>query len=414
MYYYIKIFLLMFSLVFSYEDYEEMFEPQCDMDFDGETDCSLFLSFASTNWKGKDYRGCVDQYKTAIYCGCINGDEKKMYRYLGRSFIELGKPDSASWAFNQGLKNNPNDEVLLEYAAWNAGKLNNIQEQLYFIERLLEINPENVRALERMNDTYKKNEMYEEQLRILEVWLSLDSENKKAISEKKIAYGKLGKDEIEIDKERWNGDKRNIQYGLDYAEGLIEKGNNELAIEVCNELMVYDDSNKRLLKVISNAYINSYQESKALQYLEKLGELDSKNVNTLLEIADLCMTIGEFKKGYNWVNKSIALKIATGKCYFQRAELLVGLVEYNINDEIDFCDRLVYDLAWEDYNISYNNGYLNAKVYINQLEDFITTKGDWFLNAEKFSELSPSNNECSNLKGSDCYKWLNRKVSSKR
>ena len=185
MYSYIKIFLLMFSLVFSYEDYEEVFEPQCDMDFDGETDCSLFLSFASTNWKGKDYRGCVDQYKTAIYCGCVNGDEKKMYRYLGRSFIELGKPDSASWAFNQGLKNNPNDEVLLEYAAWNAGKLNNIQEQLYFIERLLEINPENVRALERMNDTYKKNEMFEEQLRILEVWLNLDSENKKAISEKK-------------------------------------------------------------------------------------------------------------------------------------------------------------------------------------------------------------------------------------
>ena len=99
--------------------------------------------------------------------------------------------------------------------------------------------------------------MFEEQLRILEVWLNLDSENKKAISEKKIAYGKLGKDEIEIDKERWNGDKRNIQYGLDYAEGLIEKGNNELAIEVCNELMVYDDSNKRLLKVISNAYILS-------------------------------------------------------------------------------------------------------------------------------------------------------------
>ena len=36
-----------------------------------------------------------------------------------------------------------------------------MQEQLYYIECLLEINPENVRALERMNETYKKNEMYE-------------------------------------------------------------------------------------------------------------------------------------------------------------------------------------------------------------------------------------------------------------
>ena len=166
MYKYFLLSFLIFSFSFTYEDYEEVFEPQCDMDFDGETDCSLFLSFASTNWKGKDYRGCVDQYKTAIYCGCETENDKKMYRYLGRSFVELGLLDSASWAFNKGLKKNPNDEVLLEYAAWNAGKLNNMQEQLYYIERLLEINPENVRALERMNETYKKNEMYEEQLRI--------------------------------------------------------------------------------------------------------------------------------------------------------------------------------------------------------------------------------------------------------
>ena len=414
MYKYFLVSFLIFSFSFTYEDYEEVFEPQCDMDFDGETDCSLFLSFASTNWKGKDYRGCVDQYKTAIYCGCETENDKKMYRYLGRSFVELGLLDSASWAFNKGLKKNPNDEVLLEYAAWNAGKLNNMQEQLYYIERLLEINPENVRALERMNETYKKNEMYEEQLRILEVWLSIDTENKKALSEKKIAYGKLGKDEVEIDKERWNNDKSNLQYGLDYAEGLIEKNENDLAIDVCNELLVYNPNNKRLLKVISNAYINSYQESMALQYLEKLGEIDNKNINTFLDIADVCIAIGQFKKGYNWVNKAIALKTSPGKSYFQRAELLVALVEYNINDEIDFCDRLVYDLAWEDYNTSYENGYLNAKVYKDQLEDFVTTKGDWFLNAEKFNELSPSSNDCSNLKGSDCYKWLSRTISKKR
>ena len=90
MYKYFLLSFLIFSFSFTYEDYEEVFEPQCDMDFDGETDCSLFLSFASTNWKGKDYRGCVDQYKTAIYCGCETENDKKMYRYLGRSFVELG------------------------------------------------------------------------------------------------------------------------------------------------------------------------------------------------------------------------------------------------------------------------------------------------------------------------------------
>ena len=82
--------------------------------------------------------------------------------------------------------------------------------------------------------------------------------------------------------------------------------------------MVYNPNNKRLLKVISNASINSYQESMALQYLGKLGkEIDNKNINTFLDIADVCIAIGEFKKGYNWVNKAIALKTSPKKSYLK-------------------------------------------------------------------------------------------------
>ncbi len=396
------------------DDYEDIYEPQCDLDFDGEDDCDKFLSFASTNWHDKDYIGCIEQYKTAIYCGCVSNDEYYIFKYLGRSFMETGKLDSAYWSFNQGLKYNSDDENLLEYAAWNAGKMNNIQDQMYYIERLLEINPDNVRALERMNDTYKKNEMYNEQLIILDLWLKIEPENKKAISEKKIAYNKLGKDENDVNRERWNSDKSNLQYGLDYAEGLIEKDENDLAIDVCNELLVYDPNNIRLLKVIADAYINAYQDGKALQYLEKLGNIDKDNVNTLLDISEVCMNIEEFKKGYNWVNKAISKNKSLGKCYFQRAELLVVLVESNIENEINFCDRLVYDLAWEDYNSSYDNGNLKAKIYRDQLDDFITSKGDWFLNADKFKEISPSSDDCTKLKKSECYSWLERKVNSKR
>ena len=66
----IKIFFLLalfnLSVMQDYEDeYEDIYEPQCDLDFDGEIDCDKFLSFASTNWHDKDYIGCIEQYKTA-------------------------------------------------------------------------------------------------------------------------------------------------------------------------------------------------------------------------------------------------------------------------------------------------------------------------------------------------------------
>ena len=61
---------------------------------------------------------------------------------------------------------------------------NNYQESLKHFHKSLDLNPNNVKALERMSDTFKKNEMYEEQINILNLWLSIDKGNKKAIAEK--------------------------------------------------------------------------------------------------------------------------------------------------------------------------------------------------------------------------------------
>ena len=397
------------------EEIEDVFEPLCDIDFDDEVDCEKFLSFASTNWHQNDYRGCIDQYKTALFCNCEEDNELEIYKYLGRAYLEIGILDSANWAFEKGLRFNPDDESLLEVAAWNSGKLKNFENQMYYLDRLLEINPKNTKALERMSDTYKKNEMFEEQINILNLWLKIDSSNKKALSDKKFAFNKLGIDEIAIDKDRWEKDKSNLQFGLDYAEGLLNKDENELALEVCNELLIFDENNKRLLKTISNVYLNLYEDKKALDYLERLGDIDKTNLNLKIEISDAAMNAGEFKKAYQWINQLIASGKLLGRAFYQRAEVLVALAETYQSDEIDFCDKLVFDLAWEDYNSSYNNGYLEAKQKMNILIDYeyLTAKKDWFVIGDEYKNLSPGSEVCKQVKKSECYLWLDRIVESK-
>ena len=150
-----------------------------------------------------------------------------------------------------------------------------------------------------------------------------------------------------------------------------------------------------------------------MEYLEKLASIDDLDLNLMLEISSVAINTENFKKAYHWVNKAIATGNSSGKTFFQRAEVLIALVETFQSDEIDFCDRLIYDLAWEDYNSSYNNGYLNAKIFMNQLEDYISTKGDWFLNAEGKKEISPSDDGCTKLKKTECYVWIDRKVETK-
>ena len=60
-----------------------------------------------------------------------------------------------------------------------------------------------------------------------------------------------------------------------------------------------------------------------------------------------------------------------------------------------------------------NHINLNAKMYMNQLEDFVTSKGNWFLSADGAQKITPSDKKCLDLKGSDCYKWINRKINTK-
>ena len=125
-------------------------------------------------------------------------------------------------------------------------------------------------------------------------------------------------------------------------------------------------------------------------------------------------TLYDFEKAYFWANKAIGLNKMIGKAYFQRAEVLVQLVDYYRSDELDFCDRLVFDLAVQDYNSAYKNGVLNAKVYKNNLKELVTNIGDWFLLGDKYAVISPDSPECDKIKEKDCYSFIkNREVLKK-
>ena len=411
--------IILFCFVFSEEEFNEL-DFICDYDGDGKYDCELFNQFASNNWASNDFQGCIDQYMTMVICNCTKGQEEYIYDNLGRAYAKVGKIDSSTWAFKEGLKIKPDSKVLLELAAWSSGRevrngnFDKLNEQLYFLETLLEMNPGDLSVLEQMSDAYKRAEMYEEQIVVLNDWLKVDSGNKKAISNKKIAFEKLGKDASEVDKERWEKDPSNLEYGILYLKSLMDNEMYEEAIEVSEEIMLYHDNDKRLLQLVSDAYIKNIDDKKAFKYLEKLIEIDPLNNEYMIKLSNVCLNLLEFEEAYFWVNKAIGLNKMLGKSFFHRAEVLVQLVDNYRSDELDFCDRLIFDLAVEDYVSAYNNGVLNARVYKNNLTELVTSIGDWFLLGDKFDVMSPDSKKCQDIKNTDCYSFIkNREIKRK-
>ena len=420
-----KIVLLFILTFVVAQDFQQMdLKIYCDYDGDGKSpDCGLFETFANNNYLTKDWRGSIDQRLDMITCKCFKKDMIKqieIYEYLGRSYMNNGILDSASWAFKQGIKKDNNNKMLIDLMTIilnkqiKKGDIDKIEEQIYYLDRLLEIDPNDFSPLEKMSDTYKKNNLFKEQITVLDRWLKLDSSNDKALKEKKNAYESLGLDASEVDKERWEKEPTNLEYGISYIESLIESMSFEESIQVCEEVLVFQSDSKRLLKLAAHSYSNNYNDKKAVKYLKKLINIDPNDALAMLDLSIGYANLTEFKDAYLWADKAIKSGKMIGKSYFQRAEVLVQLVDFYRSDDLDFCDRLVYDLASNDYMNAYSNGQLKSKIYVNNLKDLVSQKGDWFMLGSQFEKMSPGGSECIDRKQSDCYKFILRDVDAKQ
>ena len=366
-------------------------------------ECDIYLSFATTNYQNRDFIGAIENYSEVIDMGCGKRNSLQIYQWMGRAYIEINKLDSASYVFKQGLKYNPNDASLLEVTAWNEGKIGNIENQIYYYEKILEIDDENVAIMKTLSDIYRDNKRYEDQLEILNRWLSIDKTNKVAIGEKKAAFIVLGKDVSDVDKQRWEKDPSNIQYGLEYVNSLMNNDSIVEALEVLLELKSYDRYNKQILEKIGKIYLDESNNELALGIYNELYKVE-KNYKVAIEISKILIDQENYQDALEWAEIAVKSSGDNGESLFQRAEVFFSIADACSGESLNFNDKLVYEIAFEDYSKSINKGFYRAKVRKDFLKDNnITTTGDWFMLGDE-KNAKPEGK---------CYNWINRKVNRK-
>ena len=368
--------------------------------------CELLLNFASTNYQNSDWRSAIDNYTQLLKCNCGNLDPENTYKYMAYSYQQLDKPDSAAYVFDQGLKYTPDDVELLKMAGENAGKLSKTDNQIYYFDKILTIEENNPEVLALLSDVYRDQGMFNEQIDILDIILKFDPNNKDAQSDKRAAFKALGKDVSDVDKERWEAEPSNVQYGLDYIQSLKGTGNTEKIIEVCNELLVYEKYNKDVLRSLGDAYLNLYKEDDALNVYINIAKIDPMNYKVALDISEILISKEKYQDALEWAEKAISISGSKGETYYQRAEVYFSVAESCSGDPIQFWDKIVYEISWKDYQTAVNKGYKQAKARRDFLkENYITTSGDWFMRPEGEIEVRPQG---------DCYAWIDKTVQRRK
>ena len=403
-------------------------------------ECADYQNWQGDYWKNKNYRRCIYCNLYMLDLNCDLSEHSVNYYNLARSFIEINaeetKADSAFWALNLGLSAKGENEALLELGAYIAKKANSQEQRIYYLERVLEINEQNQRALEQLSDIFSQNEQYEEQVEILDQWLEIkvcaeddpplseDDETvcmqerkyNKAIGEKKRAYDFLGYETSDVDLERWESDKSSIVYGITLLRALEELEKLDDLIERADEILYYDEENTVILGMKAEAQETLFDYEAALETYEQLYEITDEPKHAI-NISKILITESNYKEAYNWAEKAVEASDdrEKGESIFQRAEALLYLARSCEDKNINFWDKIVYQIALNDYREAYGLKYYTAGTRKKELEDnrdyYLPKPTDWALNASGVSEVCPS---CKNNKVDvplkDCYDFITRRV----
>jgi len=368
--------------------------------------CPLLLNFASSNYQNRDWRGAINNYDQLLKCNCGKVDPENTFKYMAYSYQQLGLYDSAAYIFKQGLKYTPEDIDLLKMAGENSGRLDNYDDQIYYFDKILSFEENNLEILELLSNVYRDRELYEEQVDILNLWLKYEPTSKNANAEKKAAFAALGKDESDVDRERWESETSNIQYGLDYIRSLQDAGNIEKIIEVCKELLVYEKYNTIILRNLGDSYLNLYKEDEALDTYNTLAQVDPTNYDVAIDISKILTNKEEYPEALDWADKAVSVSGKNGKSIYQRAEVYFAVAESCSGSPLTFWDKVVYEVSWEEYKSASNKGYSQGKSRRDFVgENFITKPADWFMRPDGEKEVVPQG---------ECYSWINKSVKRKK
>ena len=368
--------------------------------------CDIALSNAWEYFKNRDYNSSVRNYLNLIELGCGEEYAQNVYVYFGRAYLELSNPDSAIWAFQQGLRYLPEDKDLLQNAAYTMGRLGQVDQQIRYYERWVEADSTNGQAYSDLADLLREQKRYDDLIYLLKQWLKVDPTNSRITSDLISATELSGGDPLEVFRSRALDNPDNPQYGMDYAAKLIETGNILEAFRELEAVIQRSPSSTRAYELLASAAVDDDDLDRAVSAYERLYDLNRTNIKVTIDLSRTYLQKMDYDKALTWAQTALRVSNNSGEAYYARAE-----VYYNVADECTgqhengvarFDDKLVFMMAHEDYLRAVERGHRRGRSRADFLgKNLIPRKGDWFLQSADIRVFKPQ---------SSCYGWITRTV----
>ena len=220
------------------------------------------------------------------------------------------------------------------------------------------------------------------------------------------AYDMAGRDPLDYMEQRCHDNPDKPQWCLDFAAKLIENGDYIRAYRELEGVIQRSPMTRSAYQLLAEAALDNADIDRAISAFERLFQLDRTNGAPALELTRAYLRKGEFEQALEWAETALRVATNDGEALYVRAEVYFDQAEECVSNResgvATFNDKLVYQMAYEDYKAAVDKGYRRAMTRADFLEkNLIPTKGDWFLQDPNKQIFKPEG---------ACFTWIERTV----
>lgn len=306
-------------------------------------------SFAFENWKNRDFEsarrqlGLVRQYDLE--------HQHNIYRIWADCFINLGLTDSAKFAYEEGLRYFPNDDLLHNNLAILLRNRGEVKGAIREMKEAVRIEPENLDYLRELERLYEAAEDWENAIATYERIVAL-APNDAALRDALTALIRTRRSPEEylktlreaVDQFPSEPERRKV-----YAKALLDQGDNQGAIEQLNVYLEARPDDLEARQMLGWAYQGAFDLKKALQTLEQLTAMQPDNLQASLGVGQIYLQMGEWAKARKWANIVLSREASYGPAWLLMADVYYRAANQASGDSPKYDDKLVFAIAYGLY-----------------------------------------------------------------
>jgi tetratricopeptide (TPR) repeat protein len=359
----------------------------------------------------QSWREALKNYQMIIDAGCAEDFVDPLFKDMATCYNKLNMPDSAAYYIDEGLSYDATNQHLLQLSAYYKERAGDYEGAIAIYQQYNALYLDDIEYLSKQAKAYDMLGMYDEELDTWEYIIDVEPDNNDAINAIITVLGKMGRDPKEFYKKAWENNMTDASKALNYINALFNEGNYTEAISVAKQSISFNPSNVTLIKKLAESYDYNGQPQEGLKVLENYARSNPRDINMQIEVTNRNVEFENYEKAYDIISAAIKLAPQNREVYFARAKVLETLAEMTTLEKgkIDCNDKIVYHMAYEDYQKSKELGNFNAQFRIKYLYDndlTIAKAKDRFLigeankvNANTYKPLGAS------------YSWITRTVT---